>query len=127
MRDLIISAVIVIILVTGWLIFSDYSHDEVHKMSSNIIEDIIPVIETESWDEAISLTNNLDRKWHQYKKTALFFLETGEINDIDSALARSMEYVKAKDVSNSAGELKSMSEQLLFLSSREKVNLSNIF
>ncbi len=127
MRDLIISAVVVLVLITGWLIFDNYSQDAVEEMSSYIMEDILPVVESESWKKGIEMTEKLDKDWHRYKKIALFFLETDAINDIDYALAKSVEYVKAEDVSNSTGELKSMSEQLSFLGSQEKITLPNIF
>ena len=41
-------------------------------------------------------------------------------------LARAEKYIEAKDVSNSAGELCSISKQLQLLDSREKITLSNI-
>ena len=53
-------------------------------------------------------------------------LENDQISEIDLCIARAEKYIEAKDVSNSAGELCSISKQLQLLDSREKITLSNI-
>lgn len=68
----------------------------------------------------------LDDDWHKYKKTALLFLDTQTINEIDYSLARAEKYVKSEDVSNSSGELNSMIEQLTFLKQNDEVTFANI-
>ncbi|MGN0727451.1 MAG: DUF4363 family protein, partial [Anaerovoracaceae bacterium] len=57
---------------------------------------------------------------------ALLFLDTQTINEIDYSLARPMKYVKAEDVSNSAGELNAIIEQLTFLKKNDEVSAANI-
>jgi len=42
-------------------------------------------------------------------------------------MAKSVKYVKAKDVSNASGELSAMLEQLTFLCSNDEVNWGNVF
>ena len=69
----------------------------------------------------------LNKDWHQYKKAALFFLDTETINEVDSSLTKAIKYVKARDISNSSGELNAMVEQLTFLSSNDKISWQNIF
>ena len=64
---------------------------------------------------------------NRYKKKAVFFLDTQTINEIDYSMAKSVKYVKAKDVSNASGELSAMLEQLTFLCSNDEVNWGNVF
>ena len=45
----------------------------------------------------------------------------------DYSMAKSVKYVKAKDVSNASGELSAMLEQLTFLCSNDEVNWGNVF
>lgn len=126
MKDLIISTLIIIVLIGGWLLFDDYSRETNESLSEIIDNQIIPLTETENWDEAVTLYDKFETKWGKYKKTALSFLENDQLSEIDLCVARAEKYIEAKDVSNSAGELCSISKQLKLLDSREKVSLSNI-
>ena len=127
MRDLITATAAVLLLIAAWLIFFSYSEENLKEYTADIEEVILPFVEQENWEDACKQIEQLNLDWHQYKKTALFFLDTETINEIDYCLAKSIKYIKAKDVSNSSGELNSMIEQFTFLSSNDKVNLSNIF
>ena len=127
MRDLIVSAAVMIILIGGWLLFDNYSEEQLADFSSSIIEEIIPAVEEEKWEESAAMIDVLSKHWHDYRKKALFFLETEEINEIDYCLAKSEKYIKAKDVSNSSGELNSLSEQLIFMYEKQDINAANIF
>lgn len=126
MRDLIISIIAVAILICSWLVFYDYSSDMLTDCADVIEYTIIPLVEAENWDESNRQMNALDKDWHKYKKTALLFLDTEMVNEIDCTLAKSIKYVKAEDVSNASGELNSMIEQLIFLNEIDKVNWANI-
>ena len=127
MKDLVIAAVIVAVLIGGWAVFDHYSEKKIDSFSSYIEDEIIPSVEDENWDECRQLIDTLSHRWHKDKKKALFFLDTTEISEIDYSLARIEKYVDARDVSNSAGELNAMSEQLRFLHTQEKINPENIF
>ena len=126
MRDLIISIVAVVLLIGTWLVFFDYSSDNIDSYTYSLKKEIIPAVEAEQWEESKQLMKNLDKDWHKYKKVALLFLDTQTVNEIDYTLARAIKYVKAEDVSNSSGELNSMIEQLTFLKKNDEVSASNI-
>ena len=126
MRDLIISIMAVALLIGTWLIFFDYSSDNIDSYTYSLKKEIIPAVEAEQWEESKQLLKNLDKDWHKYKKVALLFLDTQTVNEIDYTLARAIKYVKAEDVSNSSGELNSMIEQLTFLKKNDEVSASNI-
>ncbi|MBS5335576.1 MAG: DUF4363 family protein [Anaerovoracaceae bacterium] len=127
MRDLIASLAIVLLLIGGWLIFDSYSSANIDKMTDMIYKDIIPLVESENWEESKEKMKALDASWDKYKNKALFFLNNEEISEIDYAIAKSYKYVKAEDVSNSSGELSSVAEQMFFLYQREKIAPENIF
>ena len=126
MRDLIISIMAVVLLIGTWLIFFDYSSDNIDSYTYSLKKEIIPAVEAEQWEESKQLMKNLDKDWHKYKKVALLFLDTQTVNEIDYSLARAIKYVKAEDVSNSSGELNSMIEQLTFLKKNDEVSAANI-
>ncbi len=126
MRDLIISIAAVALLIGTWLVFFDYSSDNIDSYTHSLKKEIIPAVEAEQWEESKQLMKELDKDWHKYKKVALLFLDTQTVNEIDYSLARAIKYVKAEDVSNSSGELNSMIEQLTFLKKNDEVSASNI-
>ena len=126
MRYLIISITTVSLLIGSWLIFFNYSSKNIDAYTELIKDEVLPAVEAEYWDESNRLMKKLDDDWHKYKKTALLFLDTQTINEIDYSLAKAEKYVKAEDVSNSSGELNSMVEQLTFLKQNDEVTFANI-
>ena len=126
MRDLIISILAVALLIGTWLVFFDYSSDNIDSYTYTIKKEILPAVEAEQWEESKQLIKSLNKDWHKYKKVALLFLDTQTVNEIDYTLARSIKYVKAEDVSNSSGELNAMIEQLKFLKKNDEVSAANI-
>ena len=127
MKDLIAAICAVGILLCGWLLFAHASQEQIDTFTGQIRDDILPAVETEQWEDAFRKVQQLSEDWHQYKKGAVFFLDTHTINEIDYSMAKSVKYVKAEDVSNASGELSAMVEQLTFLCSNDKVNWGNIF
>ncbi len=126
MRDLITATVIMIILIGGWLIFDRYSEEQLEDFSEYIIEEIIPAVEEEVWEESAAMITAFSDDWHEYRKKALMFLNTDEINEIDYCLAKVEKYIAAEDVSNSSGELNSLAEQLIFMYEQQELNAANI-
>lgn len=126
MKDLIISALIVILLIGGWLIFDNYSRETTSMLSNKLEENIIPLVETAHWEEAKQQYKKMENQWSSYKRVGLSFLENDQINEIDLCIARAEKYIEAEDISNSAGELCSIAKQLDLLPKREALTLSNI-
>ena len=126
MRDLIVSVAIVAVLIGGWLFFDSYSARSVDEMSDLIYSDLIPAVEAEDWDDSRAMVTELSLAWKEYKKKALFFLNSVELSEIDYCLAKADKYVNAEDVSNSSGELNSLAGQMLFLKTKEKITPENI-
>ena len=126
MKYLIISITTVSLLIGSWLIFFCSSSKDIDTYTQFMEDEVLPAVEAEHWDESSRLMKKLDDDWHKYKKTALLFLDTQTINEIDYSLARAEKYVKSEDVSNSSGELNSMIEQLTFLKQNDEVTFANI-
>lgn len=126
MRDLIVSAIAVSALIAVWLLFSAYSDSRIESFTHTIEAEILPMVEEENWPESNKQISALNESWHRYKKTALLFLDTESINEIDYSLAKSLKYIAACDLSNSSGELLVLHEQFIYLSTNEKISLANI-
>ena len=126
MRSLITSFLVLAILIGCWICFYHYSDNALHKMVAACEEDIMPAIEAGNWDTAYADFEKQYKAWHQYQKAALFMLETDKINETDTTFAKTRMYIKAKDLSNSSGELLALKESLLLLHKNEGISLSNI-
>lgn len=126
MKNLIISIAAVALLIGTWLVFFNYSSDNINSYTHSIKKEILPAVEDQRWEESKDLMKSLDKDWHKYKKTALLFLDTRTVNEIDYSLARAIKYVEAEDVSNASGELNSIIEQLSFLKKNDEVSAANI-
>ena len=121
MRNFIIAISCLAVLIGAWTAFDVYSDKKINSYSSQLENTIIKAVETEDWETASTEFNALSQDWHHYKKAAAFFLDTASINDADYSIARSQYYIKAKDISNSSGELSCLKEQLAFLHQNQSV------
>lgn len=126
MRSLIVSFFVLLLLIGCWICFYQYSDQALHQMVSACEEQVMPAIEAEEWDKAYNHFQKQYKAWHKYQKTALFMLETDKINETDTTFAKTLMYIKAKDLSNSSGELLSLKESLKLLHKNEGLSLSNI-
>ncbi|MEY8368925.1 DUF4363 family protein [Anaerovoracaceae bacterium 42-11] len=126
MKALITSIISLAILVSCWGLFYHYSDQNLHDIITECEDAVMPAIENENWDTAFEAFQSQYEKWHNYRDKALFFLDTQQVNDADSNFAKTLMYIKAKDVSNSSGELLALTEQLRFLHENEGLSLRNI-
>lgn len=127
MRDLLISATLVLLVVGSWLYFNHYSTQTVTNLINTIEKEVIVSAESEEWEQSISSLSNLKNEWEDYKKWALLFLSSKEISEIDYSLSRTAKYIDSEDISNSTGELNSTAEQMRFIITREEPSWKNIF
>lgn len=127
MRDLIVSVVIILVLIGGWLFFDSYSDNTVSSMADDIRRELITSVESENWSESLAKAESIWDEWCDYKGKALLFLGSDELLEIDQCMAKALKYIQARDVSNSSGELNALVQQLDFLIAREKINAENIF
>lgn len=126
MKALIVSTLSLAILIGCWGFFYHYSDQSLYSIIDECEESIMPAIEDENWEAAESAFEKQYDAWHQYRKKALFFLDTQQVSDADSNFAKTLMYIKAEDVSNSSGELLALKEQLKFLHENEGIYLRNI-
>ncbi len=127
MRNFIISIICLGVLIGAWTAFDFYSDDKITAYKDELDNNIIKTVEAKEWEKAYEDFEALSEDWHKYKKAAAFFLDTQAINDTDYSIAKAKYYIKAKDLSNSSGELSCLKEQLTFLHYNESLALGNIF
>lgn len=127
MRNFIISVICLGTLIAVWAAFDSYSAGKISDYKETLQQEVIKMAEDEEWDKAYTIFQQFSEDWARYKKIAAFFLDTQAINEADYSIAKSCYYIKAKDVSNSTGELSCLREQLTFLEYNESLAAGNIF
>lgn len=127
MRTLLISILFMVVIITSWSIFVNYSDENIHKLMNTLEDDILISVNAEDWDKAEDQFDKLSKKWHKQKKVYSFFFNTTDINNTDYSIARAKHYIYTKDVTLSSGELNCIKEQLGFMHLNELITLDNIF
>ncbi len=126
MRALIISTISLLLFISIWGIFDNYSKDTLKAMISSCENDIMPAIQQEDWDTASRNFTQQYQLWHDYRQKALYMLETDLLNKADEGFAKALMYIDAKDLSNSSGELLALQKHLTYIHQSESLTLRNI-
>lgn len=127
MKDLITATLLLALLLGGWLVFLNYADSQSQYFQTRLEEIIMPAVQAEKWEESRELIQDFSSRWHDFRRISLYFLDTATINEIDYALARSIKFIQAEDISNSNGELNAVIEQFSFLTENQNLSLQNIF
>lgn len=127
MRNFVVSILCLGLILGCWFVFNHYSEDKISSFQAALEQEIQPSVESGNWKQAADDFAAVSKDWHGYKKKAAFFLDTRTLNDTDCTIARAKYYIKAKDLSNSSGELACLKEQLTSLHYNESPALGNIF
>lgn len=127
MKELIAAALIMTLIIGGWLLFLHYADEQSQHLTKEIRQKILPDIKNGSWAAVQKNMDILNEDWHRFRKITLYLLHSETINSIDYSVARAIKYAEAEDESNTSGELNVMIEQLSFLTSNQKLTLQNIF
>ncbi len=126
MRNFLISAVCLALLIGVWGIFDFYSNGKIEGYQTQIDNTVISAVEAGRWDEAASAFSLFSDDWRGYRKAASFFLDTQDLNEADCTIEKTAYYIQAEDLSNASGELASLKDQLLFLHYNETLSAGNI-
>lgn len=127
MRSLIISIISIILVITSWSFFGSYSDRNIHKLMNEIDNGILVSVYEKDWRKAEDQFNAFSERWHNQKKTYSFFFNSADINEADYSIARTKNYIHARDISLASGELNCIKEQLNFLHQNELITLDNVF
>lgn len=115
-----------VLLIGCWGFFYHYSDGNLNGIIDECKKTVMPAVLKEDWSQAEEAFEKQYDRWHQYRKYALYFLDTQAVNEADSIFAKTLMYIKAEDVSNGSGELLALEEQLKFLHENESITLTNI-
>lgn len=127
MRNFIISLVSILLILCLWAGFSIYSAKMSDALQAQSQHLITSSINKGDWTSAESDYNKLRETWDEYRKAASVFLDSKDINEIDSTMDKAYLYMQAEDISNSSGEFSYLKDKFKFLHQNDSVSLANIF
>lgn len=126
MKSVWLSTLCLVLLITTWCIYDQYSDRCIHGFTGKVENEIMPAIQLDQWDAATWAIDELLEDWHGYKKVSSFFYDRSLLNETDYLIAKSRYYIRANDVSNSTGELACLIEHLTFLRVNERFHIENV-
>lgn len=126
MKSFFISLLCLLILLATWITYCNYSEEKIYTFIDTIEYSILLDIDEGNWNEAKNKMEEFEEDWNNYRKSATFFFETDQINDVDYSIAKSKYYIKSKEYSNTSGELSTLKEQLRYLYENELLTLPNL-
>ena len=85
-----------------------------------------PAVTQNDWENAKKGFEEVSDQWDHYKKTAVCFLSTEALNEVDSTICKAYYYIQMEDDSNASGEVSALQYQLMYLHENQKPTLANI-
>ena len=127
MRNFIVSLIAILIVLCVWTCFSIYSSGMSDKLQAQTAQLVTASINKGDWVSAEKEYRQLYGMWKQYRKAASVFLDSRDINEIDSTMDKAYLYMQAEDISNSSGEFSYLGDKFKFLHQNDTVTFANIF
>lgn len=126
MKDLMISVCCMLLLLVPWEVYSVHTAHTIHDCSDLIDARLLPAITENDWENAKSSFEQISVTWDDYKKTAVYFLSTDALNEVDSSICKAYYYIQMEDDSNASGEVSSLQYQLMYLHENQRPTPANI-
>lgn len=126
MKNLLLSVFCMLLLLVPWEIYSTHTAETIHTCSDLIDTSILPSITENDWEQAKASFEQISSTWDDYKKTAVYFLSTDALNEVDSSICKAYYYIQMEDDSNASGEVSALQYQLLYLHENQKPSWANI-
>ena len=125
MKDLLISVCCMLLLLVPWEIYSSYTAGTMHFCSDAIDAKVLPAVTQNDWENAKRVRGSF-RSMGSLQKTAVCFLSTEALNEVDSTICKAYYYIQMEDDSNASGEVSALQYQLMYLHENQKPTLANI-
>lgn len=129
MHTVKIMTIIAVILV---LIFcASYFTNTTLSSHAQSLEEKISIVDTNTrkgnWDAAEAGLSAIEEEWPKVENIWAVLLDHVEIDNIDEALEKVSEYVKAKNTPLALAELATLKQYIKHIPDKESFNLKNIF
>ncbi|WP_165000262.1 DUF4363 family protein [Anaerophilus nitritogenes] len=125
MKVFITSLLIMCLIVGGWF----FVYDSITHTTSSFVESLDEIIESihkNDWTNASHQFEKVHTKWNHTRNLWSILLPHHEIDNIDLASAKAKEYIHAKNISLSLGEIATLKKLFHIVRENESLTLTNI-
>lgn len=126
MRTFIAVIITMLVIVAGWL-FVCNSIDKHTLIFIESLDNISDTIKEENWNLVASEFSKMKNNWTKVRKLLSILLDHHEIDNIDLSMAKADQYIYAKNLPLSLGEIEVLRQLFTIVKESEALMLTNIF
>ena len=127
MKNLIIAAVCLLLLIVPWCIYDKYAGSTISKCTDILDSVILPAVQNEDWETAEKSYKEIMKYWNRFEKISEFFLDAASVNEADELVNKTKYHIKLRDASNAAADSSELIHLLSYLHENEMISYGNIF
>lgn len=127
MRMVVISLIILLLMMGIWAWFYYGSVNPVTTYYWDNLEYLSSIVKNEDWETAKKVISIYADKWHEVKKTWVFFLNQRDLDNIDSSIRQLNIYIENEEKILAQAELEHLVVLFYVIDENESLTLENIF
>lgn len=125
-KEIIICIIIIISIVTLDIFLQNYTKNATVEIDG-ILSEIKLDIENSDNEKAKEQLKELEEKWKDKHDILAYYIEHDELEKVDTAIVRVINYVENNDIPSAIAELETGKFVLKHIEEKYKFNLQNIF
>jgi len=125
MRTLVISSVLAIVIIFGWILIFDSVEENTLDFVDNL-NTLNENISNNRWDEAKNQFSQIEKKWNKARDMWSILLDHHEIDNIDLSMSKANQYVKSKNTALSLGEVETLIRLFNVVRENQDLTITNI-
>ena len=127
MRMVVISLIILLLMMGIWAWFYYGSVNPVTTYYWDNLEYLSSIVKNEDWETAKKDISIYTDKWHEVKKTWVFFLNQRDLDNIDSSIRQLNIYIENEEKILAQADLEHLVVLFYVIDENESLTLENIF
>ncbi|NLL04213.1 MAG: DUF4363 family protein [Clostridiaceae bacterium] len=125
-KNLALIAVILTLIFSGAFFTNRILLKDAHSLEEKIVT-VETSINEKDWVKAQSGITSILNEWPAVENKWALLIDHAEIDNIEDALTKVAEYIKAKETAPSLAELATLKNYIVHIPEKEFLNLKNIF
>ncbi len=125
MRAFIISMILLVIIISGSLVFMYLIDKTANEIVSNL-EELDAAVKDNDWENAEKQLNEIQEAWKSTEAWMTTLINHNEIDSIKMSLAKLSQYIHYKDTTEYMAESGVLKFLIQHISTRERLSLSNL-
>lgn len=108
-------------------IYTLHAFDNTAAQMAGGIDRLEADIFNSDWTGAGDKVEDIKREWDEHKQWWAMFIDHREIDNIDTALVRTLKFIESREKASAAAELAVLRLMIKHIPEEERINLKNIF